>query len=279
MDSTRVAACQTSVAELDVQSNLETVIDRVVALPSDVELAVFPEYALTGFVGDDRLFDAALSADGPELDRLAAAAARNECALLVGFLERASESATGESSQVPASAADVTLYNAAAYVSPDGERSVYRKRHRWGGEDDWIERGDERVTVETPAGTAGVLTCYDLNFVEESAAMAREGVDLLLVPGAWPGEYSENWRLLCRARALDGVRWVVAAGRTGARDCSGVRRVEYAGRSMVVRPDGSIMAATNRMETDVVATLDHDELHTTRAFIPVLDGDDSGESA
>jgi len=38
--------------------------------------------------------------------------------------------------------------------------------------------------------------------------------------GAWPGAYSENWTLLVRARALDGVRWTVGAGRTGRRDAT-----------------------------------------------------------
>jgi predicted amidohydrolase len=74
--------------------------------------------------------------------------------------------------------------------------------------------GGDRVVVETPVGRAGLVTCYDLNFVAESAAFADEHVDALLATGAWPAAHGDNWRLLVRARALDGVRWVVAAGRT-----------------------------------------------------------------
>ena len=71
-----VAACQTAVDDLDVGSNLETVESRLEALPARVDVACFPETALTGFVPDGRIHEAALARDGPELDRVAAAAAR-----------------------------------------------------------------------------------------------------------------------------------------------------------------------------------------------------------
>jgi predicted amidohydrolase len=71
-----VAACQTAVDDLDVGSNLETVESRLEALPARVDVASFPEMALTGFVPDGRIHEAALARDGSELDRVAAAAAR-----------------------------------------------------------------------------------------------------------------------------------------------------------------------------------------------------------
>jgi predicted amidohydrolase len=109
--------------------------------------------------------------------------------------------------------------------------------------------------------------------VSVSAAFAREGVDALFVVGAWPGAFSQNWDLLLRARALDGVRWVVGCGRTGRRELPDARVVEYGGRSTVVRPDGAVHARINREERTLVADLDPDVLAEQRAFIPVLDQD------
>jgi (R)-amidase len=270
-DDVRVAACQMRVDDLDVDANLATVSERVAGLPDDVDLAVFPEYALTGFVADQRVADVAVDPEGAVVDRLRAVAAAADVALLVGFVEEGPE-------QGPAQAVDA-LYNTAAYVRPDGEVSRYRKRHLWGGEREVLTAGADPLVVETPAGEAGVLTCYDLNFVGESAAMTDRRVDLLVVPGAWPAAHGENWRLLCRARALDGVRWVVAAGRTGRREVPDARVTEYAGRSMVVRPDGSVMAACNLSETDVVAALDPAELAAQRDLVGVFDdGHESGTS-
>ena len=257
-----VAVPQLSVEDLAVETNLRAVVRRVGALADEVDVALFPEYALTGFVADDRLATVALGRHGPELDRLGAAADEADCALVVGFVERDGEQ----------------LYNTTAYVPRDGDRepTFYRKRHRWGGERDVITAGDERVVVETPVGKTGLLTCYDLNFVADSAAFARDRVDALFVVGAWPAAHSENWRLLLRARALDGVRWVVGAGRTGRRDVPDAPTTQYAGRSAVVRPDGMVAAALNRDERDLVATLDPDVLAEQRAFIPVFDEPSTG---
>lgn len=258
-----VAVPQLAVTDLDVETNLAEIAGRVAGLPDHVDVACFPEYALTGFVADDRVRAVALPRDAPALDRLAALASTHDTAILAGYVERADETR--------ASDADATLYNAAVYVRPSGERETYRKRHLWGGERSVLTPGDDRLVLDTPAGKTAVLTCYDLNFVAESAALTEARVDCLLVPGAWPAAHSENWRLLLRARALDGVRWVVGAGRTGRREVPDARPVEYAGRSAVVRPDGAVAAALNRDERDLIADLDPAVLAEQREFIPVLD--------
>lgn len=249
-----VAACQIGVADLDVEVNLETVLDRLEGLPDRVDLACFPELALTGFVPDERVAEAAVSRAGPELERLREAANDAGTDLLVGFVEDAD-----------------ALYNAAAYVPADGELSVYRKRHLWAGERAVLEAGEDLVTLETPLGSAGVLTCYDLNFVRDSAALVDERVDALLVVGAWPATHAANWRLLVRARALDGVRWAVGAGRTGRRDVEGAHTIDYAGRSLVARPDGGVRAALDTAERDLVADLDPDVLARQRDLVGVYD--------
>lgn len=251
-----VAVPQLAVADLRPKRNAATIRERTGALPDDVRVALFPEYALTGFVADDRVADAALTRPAA-LDHLAPVAADNDVDVLAGYVERDGE----------------TLYNAAAYVRPDGTHAVYRKRHLWGGEASMLEAGSDRVVVETPAGDAGLLTCYDLNFVGESAAMTDAGVDALFVVGAWPAAHSENWRLLCRARALDGVRWLVGAGRTGRRDVPGARQATYAGRSLVVRPDGAVAAALGRDERDLTFALDREVLDEQRAFVGAVDAD------
>jgi len=244
-----------AVADLDVAANLETVLDRVTALPPRVDVACFPEMALTGFVPDERIADAAVPADGEKLQRLRTAAADAALDLLVGFVE----------------AAEGALYNAAAYVRADGEVTVYRKRHLWAGEAAVLEAGDDPVTLQTPLGEAGILTCYDLNFVHDSAALTDERVDALLVVGAWPATHSDNWRLLVRARALDGVRWAVGCGRTGRRDVPDARVTDYTGRSLVVRPDGGIRAELNAAERDLVVDLDPEVLPRQRELVGVFD--------
>jgi len=265
-----VAVPQIAVDDLAVDRNVDRIRDRVAALPEVVDVAVFPEYALTGFVADDRLGTTALDRTAA-LDRLSAIADDNDVALTAGYVERDGDE----------------LFNAIAYVSPSDSRFggsrgrearthgartvVYRKRHLWGDEADRLAAGTERVVVDTPAGRTGLLTCYDLNFVAESAWFTERAVDALFVPGAWPAAHVRNWRLLLRARALDGVRWVVGAGRTGSASASAdddrTERRRYAGNSLVARPDGRVAAELGRGERDLTATLDRGVLADQRDLV------------
>jgi predicted amidohydrolase len=193
-----VAACQVEVDDLAPDANLARLERRVAGLPDRADVAVFPEYALTGFDTGAPVQEAALDRS-TVAERLGAVVSEHEVAPLAGYLERVDEN----------------LYNAATYVSPDGAATTYRKRNLWGREDERITPDEERVVVDTPLGRTGLLTCYDLNFVEESAQFTRERVDALLVVGAWPAPHGANWRLLCRVRALDEGRLLVGANRTG----------------------------------------------------------------
>lgn len=250
--SPTVAVCQLEIADLAVERNHERVRDRLSSL--DAEIALFPEQTLTGFVPDDQIREAAIARGDDHLTDLQSVADRHDTAAVVGFVEDAG----------------TAYHNTTAYIDGDGEATLYRKRHLWGGERDLLTPGDELVTVETPLGEAGLLTCYDLNFVEDSAALVREEVSALLVVGAWPAAYSENWTLLCRARALDGVRWVVAAGRTGEREVPDAPAATYAGRSLVARPDGGIHRQLDRNPGTLVADLDPATLAAQREQIGIF---------
>lgn len=255
------------VSDLDVERNVGRIRERVAALPDQVDVAVFPEYALTGFVADERVREAALDR-AAAIDRLSTIADENDVAVVAGYAERASVG-SGDTERAD------EVYNATAYVPPNhnekgsaAEAAVYRKRHLWGKEEEYVTPGAERVVVDTPAGSTGLLTCYDLNFVAESAWFTDRAVDALFVPGAWPAAHAANWRLLLRARALDGVRWVVGAGRTGsATEGKDEGDHQYAGNSLVARPDGRVGAELGREERDLIVTLGRETLETQRTVV------------
>jgi (R)-amidase len=255
-DPPTVAACQLPVDDLDVAANRDRVVDTIRDLPRSVDLAVFPEQVLTGFVPDERVHEAAIGRDADAVRAVHDAAENADLGVVVGFVEDAPSG----------------VYNAAAYLDPAGETTVYRKRHLWADEQSLLDGGTDHVRVETPAGRASIATCYDLNFVGDSAATVAEDVDLLIVPGAWPAAYSENWRLLVRARALDGVRWAIAAGRTGRRDVPDAPTATYAGRSLVTYPNGEVKTALTRDPGTTVSDLDPDTLARARDRVGIFGG-------
>jgi predicted amidohydrolase len=224
---TTVAGCQLPVTPGDVAANVERLRDRIRALPDRVELVVAPEHALTGGSADGVTIDP----QDDRLDPLASAATEAGCQVLAGMLEDAYDGP----------------YNAALVIDGDGRRVVYRKRLLWDDEDETVSPGDTPGVIETPLGSTGVLICHDLNDVRASAELAAARVDAIAVLGAWPAAHARNWDLLVRARALDGVRWVVAANRPGP---------EHAGRSVVVRPDGQVAAGIGVEADDCVADCD-----------------------
>ncbi|TKX73606.1 carbon-nitrogen hydrolase family protein [Halorubrum sp. GN11_10-6_MGM] len=269
-DGPTVAVPQVAVDDLRVDANVDRFRRRAADLPDGIDLVVFPEYALTGFAADERLREAALRREVAR-ERLESVSEAADAAVVAGYAERDAG----------------TVYNATAYVLPPdraadegsaatadrGGHAVYRKRHLWADEADWVAPGGERVVVETPAGPTGLLTCYDLNFVAESAWFAERAVDALVVVGAWPADHVANWRLLCRARALDGVRWVVGAGRTGSSGGGrGTDEATYAGNSLVVRPDGAVAAELDRTRATLTATLDRETLSAQRELVGAVDG-------
>ncbi|QWC18506.1 carbon-nitrogen hydrolase family protein [Halorubrum sp. 2020YC2] len=268
-----VAVPQVAVDDLRADANLDRLRDRAADLGPAVDLAVFPEYALTGFAADERLREVALSR-GAARERLESVAEAADAAVIAGYVGRDAESAYNATAYVPAPGRSAGEDSGAGASDGVGEFSVYRKRHLWGEEAAWLDPGDDRVVVQTPAGSTGLLTCYDLNFVAESAWFAERAVDALVVVGAWPADHAANWRLLCRARALDGVRWVVGAGRTGT--AGGARPTEaatYAGSSLVARPDGAVAAELGREPATLTATLDRETLSAQRDLVGAVGED------
>ena len=79
------------------------------------------------------------------------------------------------------------IYNTALVVDGAGIRATYRKVHLWNGELRFFTPGDKPApVVDTEFGRLGVLICYDLEFPENTRALAVRGAELLVVPTNWP---------------------------------------------------------------------------------------------
>ncbi len=110
----------------------------------------------------------------------------------------------------------------------------------------------------------GLMTCYDLRFPELPRALAKRGAEAIVVPAAWvAGERKvEHWRTLLRARAIENTVWVIGVGQPGPR---------YAGHSMVVAPDGDVVAEAQEDPTTLDATIDREAVAEVRRTNPSLD--------
>ncbi|VAW76503.1 FIG003879: Uncharacterized subgroup of the nitrilase superfamily [hydrothermal vent metagenome] len=135
-------------------------------------------------------------------------------------------------------------------------------------ESDTIEAGDRVVVVDTPFGKLGLGICYDLRFPELFRTMIDQGMELLALPSAFTAiTGGAHWGALVRARAIENLCYVMAAGQGGYH----VNGRETYGHSMIVDPWGQVMNELANGSGLVCADIDIDRLHNIRRAFPCLD--------
>ncbi|MEJ7771594.1 MAG: carbon-nitrogen family hydrolase [Geodermatophilaceae bacterium] len=217
-------------------------------------LVVLPELWPVGFFHFDDYVTAAETLEGEVVSTVREAARESHAWVLGGsFIERS----------------DDGLHNTTILIAPDGDLVLtYRKMHLFGyqsAEAELLVPGHEPKVANTPWGRVGAMTCYDIRFPELSRDLVNRGAELLLVVSAWPAARIEHWRALLRARAIENQVWVAAANTAGS-DAS----VKLGGHSVIVAPDGVVLAEAGSQEEDLVATIDVAASARTRAEFPFL---------
>lgn len=245
-------------------------VERVSTLVREVagghqpDLVILPE--LWGPTGFDyrRWEDLAEPIDGPWVTAMTELAAEVGVTLHAGsFIERLPE--PGPDGH--------TLANTSVLVTAEGERTAYRKIHRFGfgsGEPKLLEAGTDVVNAQIASDTgesvtAGLSTCYDLRFPELYRQQLDAGAELYLVPAAWPAARVAHWTLLGRARAIEDQAYVVQCNTAGTH-----ARTEMGGHSQVIAPSGEVLAEAGVDEEILIVDLDPALVTSTREGFPVL---------
>ncbi|GLE52894.1 carbon-nitrogen hydrolase family protein [Mycobacterium montefiorense] len=140
-----------------------------------------------------------------------------------------------------------------------------------------VAPGREPVVITVDGVAVGLSVCYDIRFPELYTELARRGAQLIAVCASWgsgPGKL-EQWTLLARARALDSMSYVAAAGQAdpGATlDSSGSASGAPmgVGGSLVASPLGEVVASAGSNPQLVVADIEIDNVAKARESIAVL---------
>ncbi|WP_061490099.1 carbon-nitrogen hydrolase family protein, partial [Mycolicibacterium phlei] len=144
-----------------------------------VQLLVFPDACLGGYIGDLRSPDPAdpppaLDPDGPEIAAVIAAA--GPMTVCLGYAE----------------AADGGRYNSAICVSGDGVLGTHRKVHQPAGESLAYLPGDRFAAFDTPVGRIGMLIDYDKTFPESVRELTLDGATIIAALSAWPASVTDR---------------------------------------------------------------------------------------
>ena len=247
----KAGAVQFDVKTGDVRGNLAVALAHLGHLADQGAcLGVCPEFFLTGF--DNENMDRLMPAVEDGIQRLAEFA-RKRAMAVAGSLP---EQKAGQ------------IFNTLYLVDRDGEiRARYRKLHLFPltGEDLNYTRGDEMVTADTSLGRVGTMICYDLRFPELARRLFLDGAQLFVVSAQWPLARVAHWQTLIRARAIENQAWFICSNRTGT-DTNGL---VFPGSSMIVDPNGSVLAQGNDKPGSILADIDMGLVDQVRQTIPV----------
>lgn len=164
------AALQMPSVPLDVAGNCERA-DALLrqAQQAGAELAVLPEMFNTGYGWGHDFAPIAESAEGPTIRLLRDRAAQWKMTIAAGFVEHEGHH----------------LYDSLGLFSPDGQVSIYRKRHLVFWERFKFLPGRQPLVVRTPFGRVGFAVCADMIY-RRTWDDYRDRIDLAVISSAWP---------------------------------------------------------------------------------------------
>jgi len=249
----------------DVQANLDKHLGLLAeAKKQEADLVVFPELSLTGYVLQDLVPSVAHhpTDDDPIFKHLLNAS--HDLDLMVGFVDEDARH---------------RFYIASAYLSGGQvlhvHHKVYLPTYGLFDEGRFFAWGDAIRAFDTRFGRMGILICEDFWHASPPYLLWLDGADVFLFASASPG------RGLNDSEKLDSARWVENVNRSYANLFTSFvahsNRVGYEdglhfwGGATVFDPNGERVAQGPYFEEALtVATLDLNQLHRTRARLPLL---------
>ncbi len=257
----RVALIQLGITDDEpVSARIRRVLAMGAEVAADHDAIVLPELWTIGSFAIDLMPRHAEPVGGP-LCRSLASLAEGAGSWVFGgsFAER-----------VEADDGRIDLFNTQVVFSPDGSLAgTYRKVHLFGfngGETTVMSSGDEAVVLAGPLGPSGLATCYDLRFPELFRQLVADGAESFVIPAGWPLRRLSHWQVLARARAIENQAYVLACNESGTHG-----GVPIAGRSMVIDPQGEVVAEAGAHEEVLSVEIDPARVSAWRGAFPALE--------
>ncbi len=235
----RVAGPRSAMTPDDLRFNHELLISQArEAAAMGAKLLVTPESYLDGWSFDASIMErTAMTIPGPRIDELVRLSAELVVWMLVAVMVKT----------------DRGLYNACVVIDDRGQiRTIYYKTHETKAV---LKRmpyvlGEELPVFETPWGRAGVLICHDRWYPEAVRTLRRRGAEMIFNPTAAAAfspdhPYSDIHQSVLRSHAyLNGIFFA---------SCNGAN---HGGHSLVIAPDGQVIARGLAEQQIVLADLD-----------------------
>ncbi len=268
MSSKVIAACIQTNSGPEIKANLEIIAPMIrKAREQGAQLIALPEnVCLLGACREKLFAQSCAEAEHPSIHFFSKMAIETGAWILAG--------------SIAVHAGQDRLANRSYFFAPDGsiaaqydkihmfdaqlsEKETYRESANYRG-------GDRAVLADTPWGKIGLTICYDVRFPHLHRALAKAGANIIMAPAAFAMTTGKlHWHVLLRARAIETGCYVIAPAQCGTHEAG---RMTY-GHSLIVAPNGQIIAEAGDEPGIIMAELDMDKVAEARRCLPSLQHD------
>jgi len=210
------------------------------------DLLVFPELAVTGYELRDVVHARDIAEPfrgGATTEWARALAVERQGSIVVGYAEQD----------------DGVAYNSCVLALPNGAIHNYRKIHLFSLEKELFAPGEARPPViDTPAGSIGLMICFDWIFPEVARTLALQGAQIIAHPSNLVLPYCQR---AMYTRSVENRVFTITANRIGTENQAG-RNLTFTGGSQILDPEGNTLASAEPDEPHTaLATIDPEIAH------------------
>ena len=242
----RVACVQSDVAFNAPSTNAANALAHLKRLKDEgVDLAVFPEAFLTGYVVNDEnnAKGIALHLENDKQLRVTNASEP------INRIKEACQDLKMHAVVGAIVTDGVDVYNAAVLFEPDGTMRRYFKTHLpYLGVDRFVVPGWDLPVFKTEIGNIGINICYDMRVPESIRVLALQGADIIVLPTNWPVGAELSADHFTITRSVENRVFFVACNRVGTENGT-----TFIGRSGIYDVVGKTLAKAGDGEEVITA--------------------------
>lgn len=235
----------------DVDENIHSSLDLGDrAVSADPDLVVYPEYQL--YLPDYSDRKSALEAANLVRTRISSFVKELKVPSVINYPELSGNK----------------IYNTSSLVKNGKIVWSYRKTHLFDAfeynESNIYAKGNGLPSVfSLMNASASSIICYDIRFPELARIIAKNGAEIMIVQAGWfrGSHKTSQWRILLRSRAIENGMFVIGSAQGGS---------EFTGHSIIVHPNGSVLAECGKGEHLLECEIDVVESHEYRSKSGVL---------
>jgi predicted amidohydrolase len=255
MSAFRIGLGQIAPEPGDKTANLKAIEDICQkAGRAAVDLVIFPELALTGYIFKDRIYDLAEPIPGPSTKKLVSISKEHNLSLIFGMPELVRPG---------------IVCNSAVFVSKEAVipyRKIFLPNHGMFEEKRYFSAGGNFTHCDTQEARIMLSVCYDIFFPELGRATMLSGAEILVCISASPEGRQRYFELFTQARAVENTIYVIYVNQVGIQDS-----LSFWGGSEVISPWGNRLAKCSYDKPEFKdVELDFSEISKARRFAPML---------